>query len=113
MVLSLTSPLGPSIASSLAVSLDTALYNQGTSAMDALWAGLPLVSLPLDLSVITSRRSLCDVWHRRPPFAEQHLQRTDLKSSQSEDMLLITLKFRSSRREARHPTTYLLWGCES
>ena len=28
-------------------SLDTPGYNQGTSGLDALWAGLPLVTLPL------------------------------------------------------------------
>ena len=29
------------------LSLDTPGYNQGTSGLDALWAGLPLLSLPL------------------------------------------------------------------
>ena len=33
--------------SSSLLSLDTPGYNQGTSGLDALWAGLPLVTLPL------------------------------------------------------------------
>ena len=34
-------------AASASLSLDTPGYNQGTSGLDALWSGLPLVSLPL------------------------------------------------------------------
>ena len=34
-------------AAAAALSLDSPGYNQGTSGLDALWAGLPLLSLPL------------------------------------------------------------------
>ena len=34
-------------AAAATLSLDSPGYNQGTSGLDALWAGLPLVSLPL------------------------------------------------------------------
>ena len=34
-------------AASASLSLDTPGYNQGASGLDALWSGLPLVSLPL------------------------------------------------------------------
>ena len=37
--------LARAVAASL--SLDSPGYNQGTSGLDALWSGLPLVSLPL------------------------------------------------------------------
>ena len=36
-------------ASAAAFSLDTPGYNQGTSGLDALWAGLPLMTLPMHL----------------------------------------------------------------